>query len=42
MDPIVELIDRVIMNITDEALISKTKQEVNQMMAKWPMFREEW
>lgn len=42
MDPIVELIDRVIMNITDEALISKTKQEVNQMMAKWPMFCEEW
>ncbi|MDD2571057.1 MAG: serine hydroxymethyltransferase [Bacteroidales bacterium] len=42
MDPIVELIDRVIMNITDEALILKTKQEVNQMMAKWPMFREEW
>ncbi|MFO7617466.1 MAG: serine hydroxymethyltransferase [Bacteroidales bacterium] len=42
MDPIVELIDRVIMNITDEALILKTKEEVNRMMARLPMFRESW
>ncbi|TFH19882.1 MAG: serine hydroxymethyltransferase [Bacteroidia bacterium] len=35
---IVELIDRVIMNIDDKLLIEKTRKEVNEMMADYPMF----
>jgi len=35
---IVELIDRVIMNIDDKLLIGKTRKEVNEMMADYPMF----
>jgi len=34
----VELIDRVIMNIDDKLLIDKTRKEVNEMMADYPMF----
>jgi glycine hydroxymethyltransferase len=35
---IVDLIDRVIMNIDDKLLIEKTRKEVNEMMADFPMF----
>jgi glycine hydroxymethyltransferase len=35
---IVELIDRVIMNIDDKLLIEKTRKEVNEMMTDYPMF----
>jgi glycine hydroxymethyltransferase len=35
---IVELIDRVIMNIGDPLVIEKTRREVNEMMAEYPMF----
>jgi len=35
---IVDLIDRVIMNIDDKLLIEKTGREVNEMMADYPMF----
>jgi glycine hydroxymethyltransferase len=35
---IVDLIDRVIMNIDDKLLIEKTRKEVNEMMADYPMF----
>ncbi|MCK4879753.1 MAG: serine hydroxymethyltransferase [Bacteroidales bacterium] len=35
---IVELMDRVIMNIDDKLLIEKTRREVNEMMADYPMF----
>jgi glycine hydroxymethyltransferase len=35
---IVELIDRVIVNIGDEAIISKVKAEVNKLMRDFPMF----
>jgi glycine hydroxymethyltransferase len=35
---IVELIDRVITNIGDQLLIDKTRREVNEMMADYPMF----
>lgn len=35
---IVDLIDRVIMNIDDKLLIEKTAKEVNEMMADYPMF----
>jgi glycine hydroxymethyltransferase len=35
---IVELIDRVIMNIGDNLLIDKTRGEVNEMMTEYPMF----
>jgi len=35
---IVELIDRVIMNIDDKLLIEKTRKEVNGMMSDYPMF----
>jgi len=34
----VDLIDRVIMNIDDKLLIDKTRKEVNEMMADYPMF----
>ena len=34
----VELIDRVIMNIDDKLLIEKTRKEVNEMMMDFPMF----
>ncbi len=35
---IVDLIDRVIMNIDDKLLIEKTRKEVNEMMVDYPMF----
>ena len=35
---IVELMDRVIMNIDNKLLIEKTRREVNEMMADYPMF----
>jgi len=35
---IVELIDRVIMNLEDPLVIEKTRKEVNEMMADFPMF----
>ena len=38
MDTIVDLIDRIIMDVNNEDLILKTKKEVNAMMSVWPMF----
>lgn len=38
MEPIVSLIDRVITDFENEALIQKTKKEVNGMMSGLPMF----
>lgn len=38
MPKIVDLIDRVIMNIEDEAIISEVRKEVNAMMSDRPMF----
>jgi len=38
MPVIVELIDRVIMNIDDRNVIEKVRREVNEMMADYPMF----
>ena len=38
MEPIVSLIDRVITNLENEALIQTTKNEVNGMMSGLPMF----
>ena len=35
---IVELIDRVIMNIDDKLKIEEVRKEVNEMMADYPMF----
>lgn len=35
---IVDLMDRVIMNIDDKILIEKTRREVNEMMFEYPMF----
>jgi glycine hydroxymethyltransferase len=35
---VVELMDRVIMNIDDKLLIEKTRREVNEMMMDYPMF----
>ena len=35
---IVELIDRVVMNIDDKPLIEEVRHEVNEMMADFPMF----
>ncbi|WP_267739720.1 serine hydroxymethyltransferase [Myroides injenensis] len=38
METIVELIDRIITNHTDEAIIEEVADEVNEMMAERPMF----
>ena len=38
MAVIVDLIDKVISNITDEAIINEVKAEVNKMMSSRPMF----
>ena len=38
MPKIVELIDRVIMNIEDETVIAEVRKEVNEMMSDRPMF----
>jgi glycine hydroxymethyltransferase len=35
---IVELIDKVIMNRDDEAIIEEVREEVNKMMSKYPLF----
>jgi glycine hydroxymethyltransferase len=37
---IVELIDRVLMNNTDEYLIAKTKTEINEWMKSFPLYRD--
>jgi glycine hydroxymethyltransferase len=38
MQSIVDLIDQVIMNFTDEAIIAEVGAAVNQMMHKKPLF----
>jgi glycine hydroxymethyltransferase len=38
METIVELIDRVLMNHTDEAVIEQVADEVNEMMGERAMF----
>ena len=38
MDPIVDLIDRVILDIENEDTISEVGAEVNKMMAQYPLF----
>jgi len=35
---IVQMIDRVIMNIDDKSIIEKVRKEVNEMMTGYPMF----
>jgi glycine hydroxymethyltransferase len=40
MQTIVDLIDRVITDITNESLITGTKNEVNEMMGNLPMFAD--
>lgn len=35
---LVELIDKVLMNKEDEAVINEVKSEVNQIMNKYPIF----
>ncbi|GAB4316162.1 MAG: serine hydroxymethyltransferase [Bacteroidales bacterium] len=40
MPLIVDMIDRVISDIDNEELIRKTKKEVNEMMAEFPMFAD--
>ncbi|HRZ43486.1 MAG TPA: serine hydroxymethyltransferase [Bacteroidales bacterium] len=40
MPVVVNLIDKVISNISDEELISKVKHEVNEMMHDYPLFAE--
>ena len=36
---IVELIDRVITNKDDEAIIEEVRSEVNELMSKFPLFK---
>ena len=38
MEPIVEMIDRVINNIDDEKILISTRDKVNKMMGDFPMF----
>lgn len=38
MEPIVDLIDEVISNIEDEAVLSAVKKRVNKMMREFPLF----
>jgi glycine hydroxymethyltransferase len=38
MEPIVDFIDRVIMNIEDEKVIDEVRAEVNKFMELFPMF----
>jgi glycine hydroxymethyltransferase len=38
METIVDLIDRVLMNHTDEAIIEAVADEVNEMMSDRPLF----
>ena len=38
MDPIVELMDRIIMDIENQEMIQSVKKEVNKMMSVYPMF----
>jgi glycine hydroxymethyltransferase len=38
METIVDLIDRVLMNHTDEAVIEAVADEVNEMMSDRPLF----
>ncbi|MBT3207336.1 MAG: serine hydroxymethyltransferase [Bacteroidetes bacterium] len=38
MEPIVEMIDKIILNVEDEKLISNTKKEVTNMMKDFPIF----
>ena len=38
MDPIVDLIDRVILDIENEDTIGEVGAEVNKMMTKYPLF----
>lgn len=38
MDGIVELIDRVLSNTDNEAIIAEVRAEVNKMMSKYPLF----
>lgn len=38
MEPIVNLIDEVISNVDNDAVIAKVRTEVNRMMSKYPLF----
>jgi glycine hydroxymethyltransferase len=40
MDKIVELIDKVLMNSTDEKTIKKVKKEVNSWMKEFPLYKK--
>jgi glycine/serine hydroxymethyltransferase len=40
MEPIVELIDRVISDFENEKLISDAKAEVNKMMSQFQLFAD--
>lgn len=40
MEPVVELIDRVLMNADNEAVIAQVKAEVNQLMQQFPLYPE--
>lgn len=40
MDKIVELIDRVLMNSTDEKTIKKVKKDVNSWMKEFPLYKK--
>jgi len=40
MEPVVELIDRVLMNIDDVALIEKVSGDVHDLMGNFPLYPE--
>ncbi len=41
MVKIVDFIDQILMNPTDESLIAKTKEKVNEWMEKFPLYQDE-
>lgn len=40
MDTIVDMIDRVLMNATDESYLAKVSKEVNELMSHFPLYKK--
>ena len=40
METVVDLIDRILMNIDDKSVLDKVKEEVKEMMQQYPLYPE--
>jgi glycine hydroxymethyltransferase len=40
MQPVVDMVDKVLMNIDDETLVKKTAGEVHEFMEQFPLYPE--